>query len=99
MLLRKVGDFQSVRTCGCERLVRVPWWIAAAEKEILQAYAAELKESELYKPNYNIAPTDESLTMRNNISYDKKRAVRDNAEQRSCRELSKGLHRESEATV
>ena len=40
-----------------------PFRIAAAEKQILQAYAAELAEEEEYKRNWNIAPTDTTLVI------------------------------------
>ena len=42
----------------CARFV-----LAAAEKAILQAYAAELAEEEEYKKNWNIAITDKSLVI------------------------------------
>ena len=47
----------------CARFV-----LAAAEKQILQAYAAELAEEEEYKRNWNIAPTDTTLVITAQIS-------------------------------
>jgi putative SOS response-associated peptidase YedK len=42
----------------CSRYV-----LSAAEKEILEAYAAEIKTGTLYQPNNNIAVTDQSLVI------------------------------------